>query len=75
MNPVTVMRNYSLETLKKQLATAEEQYRKEAMRDTGMQWGYCMRHNKTPSTTRLCQLQDRIKDLQNRIKEKEREEA
>lgn len=68
------MRNYSIATLKKQLANAEEQYRKEVMRDTGMQWGYCMRHNKTPSTTRLCQLQGRISELKKRIEEKEHEE-
>ena len=65
------MRNYSLETLKKQLAKAEEQYYAEVMRRTGMEWGYCMRHNKTPSTTRYSQLQDRIRDLKQRIEEKQ----
>ena len=34
------MRNYSLETLQKQLAKAEEQYCAEVMRLTGMEWGY-----------------------------------
>ena len=66
------MRNYSLETLQKQLAKAEEQYCAEVMRLTGMEWGYGMRHNKIPSTTRYSQLQDRIRDLKQRIEEKQR---
>lgn len=69
------MRNYSLATLKKQLAKAEEQYNAEVMRGTGMEWGYGMRHNKLPSTTRFCLLHDRIRDLRERIAEKEKEES
>lgn len=66
------MRNYSLKTLQKQLDKAKEQYYAEVTRRTGTQWGYCMRHSKTPSTTRYSQLQDRIKDLEQRIEEKRR---
>lgn len=69
------MRNYSLETLKKQLAKAEENYYAEVRRGTGMQWGYCMRHSKVPSTARFSALQDRIRLLKQQIREKEQLEG
>lgn len=68
------MRKYSLKTLRKRLDKAIEQYDAEVMRGTGTQWGYCMRHNKTPSTTRLSRLQDRINELKEEIRNREFEE-
>jgi hypothetical protein len=67
------MRNFSLSTLKKQLENAQRKRDGEIMRPTGMSWGYGMRHCKLPSDTKLMRLDNRIKDLKERIAQKESE--
>ena len=66
------MRNYSLATLRKQLEAAQQKRDEEIMKP-GLPWGYGMRHSKLPSTVKLDRLDERIKDLKQRIAEKEAE--
>lgn len=67
------MRNLSLSTLKKQLENAQRKRDEEIMRPSGMSWGYGMRHSKLPSDTKLMRLDERIKELKERIAQKEGE--
>lgn len=66
------MRNYSLATLKKQLETAQRK-RDEEVRKPDIGWGYGMRHSKLPSTATLDHLDERIKELKEKVKQKEQE--
>lgn len=68
------MRNYSLDSLRKQLETAQRKRDEEIMKP-GLTWGYGMRHSKLPSTAKLDRLDERIKELKGRIAEKEAEAA
>lgn len=64
------MRYYSLESLRKQLETAQRRRDEEIMKP-GLPWGYGMRHSKLPSTAKLDRLDERIKELKARIAERE----
>ena len=67
------MRNFSLVTLKKQLENAQRKRDQEIMRDISMSWGYGMRHSRLPSDANLMRLDERIKELKERIAQKESE--
>ena len=67
------MRNLSLSTLKKQLENAQRRRDEEIMRGTGMAWGYGMKHSKLPSDAKLMRLDSRIKELKEKIAQKESE--
>ena len=65
-------RNYSLTTLKKMLAKAEERYIALTLKPCG-NWGDGMRLSKLPSITAWERARDRVQELKAEIAKKEQE--